>query len=124
VQFSLLPASETPSTASEKVQRIEPQTTDLLQGKGLEDKTFLKGFNSSKDVYRTFCGNCGTHLTYYCSDYRGDESQPPRLDIVLGTLDTECLNLDGVRPTREEWVGDAVGWVRKFVGEGKKSFSS
>jgi hypothetical protein len=70
-----------------------------------EDLAFTKGepraFRSSPDVERTFCGDCGTTLTY-----RRDSRN--LVDVTLATLDDPEL----LAPTKETWCQDRVSWNR------------
>ena len=56
-------------------------------------------FNSSTDVTRTHCANCGTSLTYQIAgrDF---------VDVTLGSLDDP----EALTPTREVWCAEAVSW--------------
>lgn len=40
------------------------------------------------------------------------------MDIALGSLDLESLEKEGVRPERQGWWEDGVGWIKKLVSEG------
>ena len=70
-----------------------------------EDLVFDQGtpvvFRSSPDVERTFCGRCGTSLTYHRSD-REDS-----IDIHTATLDEP----DAFPPVREIWLEEKVAWM-------------
>ena len=57
-------------------------------------------YNSSPDVERTFCGNCGTPLTYQRI------SQSQTIDATTATLD----NPDAFPPTREIWLEHRLRW--------------
>jgi hypothetical protein len=54
----------------------------------------------ASQVVRTFCGNCGTSLTY-----QHDES-PETIDVTTATLDSP----DDFAPTREVWVEHRLAW--------------
>ena len=73
---------------------------------GRDDFAFITGeptrFRSSPAVVRTFCGTCGTPLTYQ------HESRPDAVDITTITLD----NPDDFAPTKEIWTGEKVAWER------------
>ena len=58
-------------------------------------------FRSSPHVERTFCGRCGTSLTYRRSD------QPDSIDIHTATLDEP----DAFPPVREIWLEEKVAWM-------------
>jgi hypothetical protein len=58
-------------------------------------------FRSSPPVERTFCGRCGTSLTYQHVD------SPESIDIHTATLD----NPDAFPPSREIWLEEKVVWM-------------
>jgi hypothetical protein len=57
-------------------------------------------FHSSPPVTRTFCGGCGTSLTYQHS------SRPESIDVTTVTLDTP----EEFAPTKEIWVEERLTW--------------
>lgn len=59
-----------------------------------------KSFSSSPPVTRSFCGDCGTSLTYQ------HESSPDTIDVTAATLDEP----DEFAPTKEIWVEQKVNW--------------
>ncbi len=68
---------------------------ELLQGSPSE-------FRSSEPVRRTFCGSCGTPLTYLHRK-SGDE-----IDITTCSLD----NPGAFPPTHHSWLSHDLAWVR------------
>jgi hypothetical protein len=70
----------------------------------LGDFAFVKGqparFRSSPPVARTFCGQCGTPLTYQ------RDSWPDTIDVTTVTLD----HADEFAPTKEIWVAEKLPW--------------
>ena len=61
---------------------------------------------------RSFCGRCGTHLSCYLSDL--PERYPKFVAILLGTVDTEHLENDWLKPERELWLGvNKLDWLKK-----------
>jgi hypothetical protein len=72
----------------------------------MSDFTFLSGeptsFHSSPPVVRTFCGRCGTPLTYQRT------SQPDTIDVTTVTLDVA----DQFAPTKEIWIEHKLAWER------------
>jgi len=58
-------------------------------------------FRSSPAVIRTFCGKCGTSLTY-----QHDEDRDT-IDVTTATLDLP----EAFPPTREVWVEQRIPWV-------------
>lgn len=63
-------------------------------------------YASSSGVERTFCGNCGTPLTYRHSQRAGET------DITIGSLDAP----GEVVPVDHLWMDDAVAWDRPSDG--------
>jgi len=57
-------------------------------------------YRSSPGVTRTFCGGCGTSLTY-----RHDED-PDSVDVTTASLD----RTDEFPPEYHVWMEDKVGW--------------
>jgi len=72
----------------------------------LDQFRFTKGapidFHSSSPVTRSFCGRCGTPLTYRHADY------PDRLDIMSCSLDDP----ERFPPTHHLWVSHRIDWDR------------
>jgi hypothetical protein len=68
------------------------------------DFSFISGnpveYHSSTEVIRTFCGVCGTSLTYR---HGGD---PDSIDVTVASLDDP----DEFPPARHIWLEDKVGW--------------
>ena len=68
------------------------------------DFSFVRGepvrFHSSPTVMRTFCGRCGTPLTYQ------RDSRPTSIDVTTATLD----QADRFAPTIEIWLEDKLEW--------------
>jgi hypothetical protein len=69
-----------------------------------EDFVFTAGtpvrFHSSPAVVRTFCGTCGTPLTYQ------HEASPDTIDVTTATLDAP----EKFPPTREVWLSHRLAW--------------
>ena len=57
-------------------------------------------FHSSRSVVRTFCGKCGTPLTYQ------HEDSPDTIDVTTATLDAP----DEFPPKREIWLEHKLDW--------------
>ena len=68
--------------------------------------TITKGrpaeFHSSPHVTRSFCGQCGSPLTY-----RRD-NEPDTIDVMTCSLDSP----DELPPTHHVWVSDKLSWDR------------
>jgi hypothetical protein len=67
--------------------------------------TFLRGepstFRSSPPVERSFCGRCGTPLTYRHDD------DPDAVEITTATLDDP----ERFAPTKEIWLQQKLSWA-------------
>ena len=67
--------------------------------------TILQGqpvsYASSAGVIRTFCGACGTPLTYR----RGDS--PASIDITLGSMDDP----QALKPADHTWTESRLSWI-------------
>ena len=100
----------------------------LRPSKELEETTYVKAFQSSEYVHRTFCGRCGTHLTVFCSDVDDEmareENWGPHFDVPVGTFEKESVEMPGMRPGRQGWWEDGIGWVKEMIGEGERFFSA
>jgi hypothetical protein len=67
-------------------------------------------YRSSPGVSRTFCGECGTSLTY-----RHDE-EPDSIDVTNASLDLP----EEFPPTHHIWLEDKVAW--EIVNDGLPRF--
>jgi hypothetical protein len=65
-----------------------------------------RAFESSPGIRRTFCGQCGTPLTYT------NTGRPAEVDVTIGSLDDPGL----VVPADHVWMADAVTWDRPADG--------
>ena len=67
--------------------------------------TFTQGepkrYRTDTGAYRTFCGDCGTALTYE------NDSRPGETDITTGSLD----NPDSFAPTKDVFADEKLSWV-------------
>jgi hypothetical protein len=59
-------------------------------------------FASSPPVIRSFCGRCGTPLTYW------HKESPDTIDVTVSTLENPGV----ITPTDHIWMDDAVAWDR------------
>lgn len=57
-------------------------------------------YESSSGVFRTFCGKCGTSLTYRQAE------NAETIDITIASFDEPAL----FAPTQEIWLDDKVHW--------------
>ena len=69
-------------------------------------------YRSSPEVTRTFCGHCGSPLTY-CH-----EGKPDRLDIMTCSLDDP----DALAPTYRVWTSQKPSWA--VIGEDLPAFAT
>ena len=71
---------------------------------------FSKGqpaeYNSSPKVTRTFCGKCGSPLTYQTADV------PDRIDVMICSLD----NPGSIIPSFHVWLREKVAWTQVSDG--------
>jgi len=58
-------------------------------------------YESSPGVERTFCGRCGTALTYRRTD------QPDEIDVTIASLD----DASAVAPADHTWTRHRLSWV-------------
>jgi hypothetical protein len=67
-------------------------------------------FESSPEVTRTFCGRCGTPLTYRTASYAGT------IDVTTCSLDDP----EAFPPLGHVWTSHRLSWVR--LGDGLPCF--
>lgn len=67
-------------------------------------------YRSSPEVVRTFCGGCGTSLTYR------HDGAPDTIDVTTASLDLP----EAFPPTYHVWMEDRVGW--ESVDDGLPQF--
>ena len=81
---------------------------------GAANFQFSKGqpvqFSSTPPVRRTFCGSCGTPLTYAHLD------SPTSIDVTTCSLDDP----QSFAPTHHSWLSHDLAWVR--FGDGLPAF--
>ncbi|CAF9943579.1 MAG: hypothetical protein ALECFALPRED_000713 [Alectoria fallacina] len=82
-----------------------------------KDKYHVQFYQSSADITRTFCGRCGTNLTYFMTHGMG-EGYPEIFDTILGTLDREDLEKDWMAPDRHCWWSCGIEWVQQLSNGG------
>ena len=74
------------------------------------DFALLRGapvaFHSSPPVTRTFCGTCGTPLTYVHA------GRPGEIDVTTATLDAP----EAFPPAFHAWVADGIPWAQPTDG--------
>jgi hypothetical protein len=89
-------------------------TTEYFVQKPASLKSFVTHYNSSPDIWRTFCKRSGTNLTYVCTKVRGLDTAS-MVDPILGILDQEGLKLPGVRPDRHLFWFAGIEWIQKVT---------
>jgi hypothetical protein len=67
----------------------------------------LREYASSPRVTRTFCGLCGTSLTWSHADHAG------LIDVTLASFDDAAA----LAPTSHIWMQDALPWDKPAPGE-------
>ncbi|HJT81554.1 MAG TPA: GFA family protein [Chthoniobacterales bacterium] len=60
-----------------------------------------KRYRTDTGAYRTFCGECGTSLTYE------HDSRPGQIDITTGSLDLP----EKFPPTKDVFADEKLSWV-------------
>ncbi|TVY81167.1 hypothetical protein LSUE1_G006291 [Lachnellula suecica] len=77
-------------------------------------KYWLKFYKSSDRATRSFCGRCGTNLTY--STISSSMKDFPKIfDVVLGTIDRADLEKDWMAPDRHCWVSCEIEWIKELT---------
>lgn len=75
-----------------------------------DDLKFVKGqpsqLRSSANVVRTFCGACGTGLTYMSDQF------PDQIDVTACSLDDP----NAYPPTHHSWMSHDLPWVKSTDG--------
>ena len=70
-----------------------------------------RSFRSSPPVLRSFCSNCGRHLSYVHAD------EPDMVDVSTCSLDDPAQ----WPPTHHSWLSHDVGWVT--FGDGLPTYA-
>ncbi|KAG4443005.1 hypothetical protein IFR05_001536 [Cadophora sp. M221] len=102
-------------------ETVPSSTRDLIQiQKGVESTSIaVANYVSSPGIVRSFCGRCGTNLSFVNRERdMGGDGKVATVDIVLGSLDEESFNVEGVRPDRHLYWDSGVEWVKRLVTEG------
>lgn len=82
-----------------------------VNAKAARPSTYVTQHRSSERAVRTFCGRCGTTLTYYHLERHGTGQEI--LDVSVGSLDEASIRL--VRPERHVYWDSGVEWVRDLA---------
>ncbi|KAH7348939.1 Mss4-like protein [Rhexocercosporidium sp. MPI-PUGE-AT-0058] len=79
----------------------------------------VTNYMSSPGVVRSFCGRCGTNLSFVDQERdMGGDGKVATVDIVLGSLENDSFDVEGVRPDRHLYWDSGVEWVKTLVTEG------
>ena len=113
---SELEGSEQPKTSQKGKESWSPAAEVFQPGPSSKD-SYLTFHRSSKEVTRSFCGRCGTHLGYRHDGFTR-MGFPDMLDIMLGSVDRKDLDADNLAPERHLWVGCGIEWVNEFASRG------
>ncbi|KAL8777190.1 MAG: hypothetical protein Q9213_007970 [Squamulea squamosa] len=107
---------QSPSNAaqiSREGDTFHPSMTALRNNSSESKGSTLRCYASSPRRTRTFCGNCGTNLTY--SIFPMLEGYPDIFDVLLGTVDREGLQSEHLRPERHLWWDYGIEWVQELT---------
>jgi hypothetical protein len=126
ITFSLLPRYTDNRTPSSPDEYIQPTTIGVLKGEEeVVEASWLRHFVKNEGCNRTFCGRCGTHLSFHYSGEPREMSKragwPPIFDVPVGTLDKESVEMEGFRPSYKVWLDEGIPWVKRLLEEGQKS---
>ncbi|PGH12227.1 hypothetical protein AJ79_04407 [Helicocarpus griseus UAMH5409] len=114
IRFTLLRRS-----AGAESPTVDMSGNQLVHPNSASEETYLTHYSSSKSVWRTFCCRCGTNISFVAYEEAGSETL---MDLLLGTLDRESLELVGM-PEHHIWWDLGIGWVKKLTAEGDGSAS-
>jgi hypothetical protein len=111
-----------PADASKRNTGISEPRTPWLPAHSIftpgpiSSDSFLTFFESSENRRRSFCGRCGTNISYAALPM--PEGWPDMLDIVLGTVERGDLSGEALRPERQLWWDYGIGWVKELTVRG------
>ncbi|MCB8883407.1 GFA family protein [Acidisoma cellulosilytica] len=69
-------------------------------------------YRSSARVVRSFCGTCGSPLTYFHAD------KPDKIDVMTCSLD----DAEAFPPTEHVWVSEKLAW--DVLGDGLPAYAT
>ena len=102
-------------------KKVVSRMGDLIRVPNKAEPSSLPVTNyiSSPGIRRSFCSKCGTNLAFVDLERdMGGGGDVAKVDIVLGSLDRESLEVEGVWPRRHEYWDSGVEWIKKLVTEG------
>lgn len=112
VSTSWIPRSnQNVSETAERGRQWFP-ATEIFNPSARSENTFLTFFESSEGRRRSFCGRCGTNLSY--AIFPTPEEWPEMLDIALGTIDRKFLELQALAPERQLWWDCGIDWIKQL----------
>jgi hypothetical protein len=88
-------------------------TADAVGPEPKDESTHLKRLQATDRATRSFCGKCGTNLTYYSHKRHGQDAV---VDIAVGSMDQESLEF--AKPDRHGWWDSGTDWIRDLVTKG------
>ncbi|KAL8662035.1 MAG: hypothetical protein Q9202_005089 [Teloschistes flavicans] len=119
VRFEPAPSHTTTGKGAQSSGNFfHPSMTALRQDSPESKGSTLRCYISSPQRTRTFCGNCGTNLTY--SIFPMLEGYPDMFDVLLGTVDRESLQTEDLRPERHLWWSCGIDWVQELTSGGQR----
>ncbi|OAX84865.1 hypothetical protein ACJ72_00767 [Emergomyces africanus] len=95
--------------------RIDITGDQIVHPNETTKETYLAYYASSKSVWRTFCSQCGTNISFVAFEEAGSETL---MDLGVGTLDHESLQLVGI-PQRHIWWDSGINWVKLLIEAGE-----
>ncbi len=121
-EMPMLPlAPRKPAADSERPPYVPAH--DLLRGAQGTRGTWLQlyvsrdrfsGTGKPMRTVRSFCGRCGTNLTYLADPM--PYGFPDMIDVILGTVDRADLEKEWMQPERQLWWNNGIPWVKEMVG--------
>jgi hypothetical protein len=67
-------------------------------------------------------------LSYYYAgevdEMRSEENWGEYFDVAVGTFEKGSVEMEGMRPGRESWVEDGIGWVGRILTGGEEGLST
>jgi hypothetical protein len=89
---------------------LDPYLMHIRGRENLNSYSQSRTTRSGKAMTSYFCKTCGTLM------YRVGEAFPGRNFLRIGTVDDFHLHETKLKPKRESYVGDRVGWLCAIEG--------